>query len=170
MKNLNLLILKEMLDYNKDTGIFTWKIDRSSLAKKGIKAGSISSDNYVLLTLFNKQYKAHRIAWLFVNGSMPTNHIDHINGNKQDNRIDNLRLVTHSENSKNLSIDKRNKSGKTGVCWHVLSKKWIASISIDKKLKHLGYFDNIEDAILARKNAEITYNFHLNHGRDKIIY
>jgi hypothetical protein len=170
MKNLNLLLLKEMLDYNKETGIFTWKIDRNGAAKKGRKAGCISSDGYIVLSLFNKQYKAHRIAWLFIYGNMPINNIDHINGNKQDNRIDNLRDVTHIENSKNLSIDKRNKSGKTGVGWHSVSKKWIANISVNKKLIHLGYFNNLDDAIKVRTDAEIKYKFHSNHGRDKIIY
>ena len=117
--------IKELIHYDKDSGVFTWKVDRQNIAKKGMVAGSSASDNYLVLTLFNKQYKAHRIAWMYEYGHFPKDNIDHINGNKKDNRIINLRDVTSLINHKNMSIDKRNKSGKTGVTWHKLSKKWI---------------------------------------------
>ncbi len=162
--------IKELIHYDKDSGVFTWKVDRQNIAKKGMVAGSSASDNYLVLTLFNKQYKAHRIAWMYEYGHFPKDNIDHINGNKKDNRIINLRDVTSLINHKNMSIDKRNKSGKTGVTWHKLSKKWIANISVDKRLVHLGYFENIEDAIKVRQEAENKYSFHMNHGRDKTTY
>lgn len=162
--------IKELIHYDKDSGVFTWKVDRQNIAKKGMVAGSSASDNYLVLTLFNKQYKAHRIAWMYEYGHFPKDNIDHINGNKKDNRIINLRDVTSLINHKNMSIDKRNKSGKTGVTWHKLSKKWITNISVDKRLVHLGYFENIEDAIKVRQEAENKYSFHMNHGRDKITY
>lgn len=166
--NLTQSQVKDILVYNRNNGIFTWKIDRSGVAKKNTVAGSIAKDGYKVLTIFNKQYKAHRIAWLYEFGRFPNGSIDHINGNRQDNRISNLREVTSLKNSQNKSIDIRNKSGKTGICWHILSKKWIASISVNKKSIHLGYFNDINEAIKKRTEAEEKYGFHKNHGRNKI--
>ena len=162
--------LKKFIDYNSQTGLFTWKVNRGGATKKNNIAGCVASDKYIVLTLFEKQYKAHRLAWLYVYGVFPSGNIDHINGNKQDNRIDNLRDVSHAKNSQNLSLDKRNKSGKTGVCWHIVSKKWIVNISVNKKAIHLGYFISLEDAIKKRLEAEMEYGFHKNHGKKKIKY
>lgn len=83
--------------------------------------------------------------------------IDHINRNRLDNRKENLRFCTHQQNMMNLSVRIDNSSGVTGVCWHKKSNKWRAQIKLNKKTKHLGYYDNIEDAIQARRQAEIDY-------------
>ncbi len=92
-------------------------------------------------------------------------HIDHINGDRGDNRISNLRVVTSTENNRNKAINKNNTSGVTGVTWSKSRRKWIAQIHIGKIGKALGGFDRVEDAIAARKNAETRYGFHENHGR-----
>ena len=111
-------------------------------------------------------YRAHRLAWLIVYGSFPPDQIDHINGVKHDNRIMNLRAVTHAENSRNRPLYIGNKSGHTGIFYNKRMKKWVAQIGGTDKRVNLGSFENKEDAIEARRIAEINYNYHPNHGRD----
>lgn len=93
--------------------------------------------------------------------------IDHINHITDDNRIENLRLVTRKDNCKNVSMSKSNKSGVVGVSWCKRTCKWFASIRVDRKEKFLGRYDKIDDAAAARKAAELKYNFHKNHGSKK---
>ena len=112
--------------------------------------------------LGEKRY-AHRVIWAMVHGEWP-DHIDHINHNKSDNRISNLRSVTHQENHMNRSIGKSNTSGHVGVVWHKKSNKWGAKIVVNGKSKHLGLFTDISDAIAVRAAANIEYNYHENHG------
>lgn len=157
--------LKKVLKYSKTTGVFSWKIARGG-NNIGDKAGTLK-DGYIRIRINNKNYYAHRLVWLYVYGEHPLHHIDHKNHNKNDNRFKNLREVTHKENHKNQSIPKHNTSGIVGVVWHKIAKKWNANIRIDKKLIHLGTFANKKDAIKARKDAEIKYGFHKNHGAKK---
>jgi HNH endonuclease/AP2 domain len=98
-------------------------------------------------------------------GHLPTLEIDHINGDRDDNRWINLRQVTASVNMKNLPLPRTNKSGTPGVIWHKRDEKWQASIKVDRRTVHLGYFESKQDAIAARKVAERQYGFHPNHGR-----
>jgi hypothetical protein len=88
----------------------------------------------------------------------------HINHSRDDNRFVNLRHATRVENSRNKSIYSKNTSGFNGVCWYERGSKWIANIRINGKLKHLGYFTDIDEAIIARKKANIEHEFHENHG------
>lgn len=113
--------------------------------------------------IFNRAYKAHRVAWALHQGEWPTHEIDHINHVPDDNRILNLRCVTGEENSRNLPKRADNSSGVTGVGWHKKALKWRARISVGTEI-HLGLFDVFEDAVAARKEAEIKYGFHQNHG------
>lgn len=113
--------------------------------------------------IFNKAYKAHRVAWALYNGEWPAQEIDHINHVPDDNRIVNLRCVTGKENCRNLPKRAYNNSGVTGVGWHKSAQKWRARIRAEKEI-HLGLFANIEDAIAARKAAEVKYGYHPNHG------
>jgi hypothetical protein len=87
------------------------------------------------------------------------------NGIRDDNRLVNLRDVTHKENLRNQKLSSSNKSGMTGVSWNKALNKWRALITVDYKMKHLGVFINIEDATQARKKAEKKYGYHANHGR-----
>lgn len=107
----------------------------------------------------------HRLIWLYHNGTMPSDYIDHINGCRADNRIENIRPVTSSESSKNIGMSRRNTSGVTGVSWFKKTQKWTASIASNGKTKRLGYFSTIEEAISVRKMAEREMGFHENHGR-----
>jgi len=173
--------LKECLNYNSETGAFTWKerpishfknkktsmIVNSRLAGKpaGVKDKLQSSNSeYLRIKINDRKYQTSRLAWLYVNGEDPIC-IDHINGNSLDNKIKNLRNVTQFENTRNMKMYNTNKSGFTGVSRCKKTGNWIASINIEKKTKRIGTFKNIEDAAKARKEAEKTYGYHENHGR-----
>jgi len=99
-------------------------------------------------------------------GAFPLDEVDHENHIKDDNRWLNLVAATHPENSRNQSLHKNNNSGYTGVHWSKDSNKWLSKIRINGKDTHLGSFDELEDAAEARKEAEVKYGFHENHGRD----
>ena len=159
--------LKFRLDYNQDTGIFTWITvnDYTHNVKVGDVAGSVNDQGYTKIMIKGKHYSAHRLAFLYVEGGFPVDCVDHINGIKSDNRFVNLRYATNSENSKNKSKYKCNKSGFTGVGWHKRDRVWVASIRVERKPIHLGNFKNLSDAVLARVNASEKYKFHINHGR-----
>lgn len=123
---------------------------------RGYKGGAI----------FDVTFRAHRVIWAMVHGKWPEDEIDHINHDKADNRIENLRDVTRQENCRNRSMNSNNTSGTTGVHWSNASKIWVARIKIGGgALVHIGSFKNKQDAIDARKAAEIKYGFHLNHGK-----
>lgn len=107
---------------------------------------------------------AHRVAWAIYRGSWPSQFIDHINGNPSDNRIENLRDVSHSDNHRNSSRRSDNTSGVTGVYWATSKQKWAAYIRADKTLA-LGRFDTFAEAVAARKAAEKVLGYHANHGR-----
>jgi len=158
-------ILKEYLHYNPDTGIFT-RVKRSANAiQVGDVAGCLSKSNgYLVFHVLNKLWLAHRLAWLYSYGEWPEHQIDHINHNRTDNRLINLRAVTHKENTRNKSLLTANKSGFNGVSWAKDRSKWRAIIEVSGKVIRLGSFDDIKDAIEARKAANIKYKFHKNHG------
>ncbi|MBD1229107.1 HNH endonuclease [Xenorhabdus griffiniae] len=100
----------------------------------------------------------HRLAWLLYYGRWPSEFIDHINGDKSDNRIVNLREASNTENSWNSKMRKNNSSGIKGVCWCKSKKKWVARIRIDGKRKTLGYFSNIDEARLIMEKARTKYH------------
>jgi hypothetical protein len=150
--------LKELLEYDTDTGIFKWKIRRNTRISIGTKAGSLTSDGYISITLFYKRYQAHRLVWLYVYGEFPTNMIDHINGIKDDNRLCNLREATRSQNAFNTNKPSTNTSGYKGVCWHKGIKKWTATMRVNKKQIYIGAFDNMEDAVIAYQTASSIYH------------
>lgn len=112
------------------------------------------------------QYKnlyAHRVVWLLHYGEWPKNTVDHINGDKTDNRIENLRDVTLKENAKNKPIRKDSRTGVCGVS--IRYGKYYSTIKVGDKTVWLGYFDSLHDATIARKEAEVKFNYHPNHGR-----
>lgn len=159
--------LKQLVSYDKSTGIFTWiKSNKYTKYNEGKEVGGIDkSTGYKTAFINGKKYRQHRLAWLYVYGEMPKQLIDHINHDRADNRICNLREVNRSENSRNQKIAKNNTSGIMGVYYLKKTKRWYAQIRIYGKLNHLGYFKNKVDAIKARKDAEKKNNFHKNHGQ-----
>lgn len=156
--------LKELLDYNPNTGQFTWTNPPSFRMKSGDKAGTKMTAGYTKICVDSTEYYTHRLAWLYVFGCFPKQQIDHINHVRDDNRLSNLRLADDKTNSKNMSKPRNNTSGCMGVGWDTYTDKWLAYIGIDGKHINLGRFDNIDDAIKVRKQAEIDYGFHPNHG------
>lgn len=120
--------------------------------------GYTRPDGYLMVNVKGKQYRAHRLAWLYIKGNWPKNAIDHINGNKLDNRIYNLREATYSQNHMNKKPDKKNKSGFKGVCYVKQREKWNANIYFNGKKKNLGYYNNIEDAVKAYNEAAKKYH------------
>lgn len=121
-------------------------------------------DGYRCGYVLDQAYLAHRIVWLLHTGSWPTKGIDHINGNKIDNRPDNLRDVSQAVNGRNQRMKVNNTSGVTGVSWRKDMRKWAAHINVSGKRTHLGYFASLDKATVARKAAEKHYGFHENHG------
>ena len=155
--------LKEILDYNPDTGIFTWKLPRRKI-KVGVNAGHINKSGYVRLTINHKKYLAHRLAWLYVHNNIPK-YIDHINGVTADNRICNLREATHSENMCNRKVHSNNKSGIRNVVFCKTSKKWRVRLRVNNNIINIGYFDDLELAELVAIEAREKY--HGNFARQK---
>jgi hypothetical protein len=132
-------------------------VSTSNSVKVGDVAGSLDGEGYLLIMVQSRLYRAHRLAWLYVYGTWPEGQLDHINRNRSDNRISNLREVTNKQNHQNRSKPSNNTSGHPGVSWHKRDSKWLSSIRHNYKKTHLGYFTNIEDAIAARKAAEKLY-------------
>jgi len=170
-------ILKELLHYDPDTGVFTWLYRDKKWFKKdricnswnsrflGKTAGSLHPCNYLFISIIDRVYRAHRLAFLYMTGSMPPEEMDHINGIRYDNRWENIRPVNRLVNSKNTKIGCNNTSGVTGVSWSKKRRKWEANIQGNGKNVHLGMFVDIQEAALARKKAEAKYGYHENHGR-----
>lgn len=168
--------LRQCLSYESETGLFFWKERplehfKDMRAKKiwntkysGRKAGALMNIGYVLIRIHKQCYYAHRLAWLYVNGSWP-DEVDHINGVITDNRINNLRSVTHAENGKNVKTPSHNSTGVIGVCIPNDGGRIQARIQVNGKHIKLGRFDSIDEAAQARLDASKLYGFHENHGR-----
>jgi hypothetical protein len=137
--------LKELLYYDSYTGIFTRKLRTGRTVHIGDIAGGIGSDGYISISIDNERYRAHRLAWLYSYGHWPINQIDHINGKRDDNRIDNLRDVSALGNARNQTIPK---SGSTTGYIGVFKKrnKFIACIGMNYKKIHIGTFSTAEEA------------------------
>lgn len=170
--------IRELLDYDPGTGLFVWKprarkwckSQRSFAAFKVTNEGnraftSKNSDGYFTGAFLGLPVKAHQIAWAHHYGEWPESWIDHINGDRSDNRISNLRLVDGAGNARNRKRAANNTSGVTGVGWQRRIQKWTAQIKVDGRPIHLGVFASKQDAIAARQLAERKHGFHPNHGR-----
>ncbi len=144
--------LKKVISYDKMLGTFKWAEDRGNNAVLGCSAGMITAAGYLYIKIGGKQYMAHRLAWLYEYGTWPEFMIDHINRDKLDNRINNLRDVPRSLNALNSEIRSDNTSGYKGITKS--GKSWSARISIDGVNTILGYFNTIEEALLARVSKE----------------
>ena len=136
---MNINRLMEVLEYNPDTGIFICRISRKG-AGAGSVAGCVEPSGYRRIMVDYKRYHAHSLAWLFIYGHWPKDQMDHKNGIRDDNRIENLREATCSENGQNRKMNVSSTSGLIGVTFHRRDKKWQACIMINSRSHHLGYF------------------------------
>lgn len=134
---------------------FTYNPKDGTLISDGRESGYIMASGYRLCSVKKQRLYAHRIIWCMMTGEWPVSEIDHINQNKSDNRWTNLRLATRLENSRNRSATTKNTSGFKGVSFHTRVGRWRATIKFGGKNRHLGYFNNPEDASLVyQQNAQ----------------
>jgi hypothetical protein len=146
---LTLARLKEVISYDEESGIFTWLNPSGHRVIAGTVAGKPKKSGYCFINIDNKRYAAHRLAWMYVNGNIPTLVIDHIDGNPSNNSIKNLREVTQQQNLYNMKLNIKNKSGYKGVHFHRGSNKWRAVVSVNNYPKHIGLFETPEEASVA---------------------
>ena len=165
MKVVKQNLLMDLFNYSPESGVFTRLKSDSNRWPIGVAVGSDNSGKYKQIFINGKNHMAHRMAWLYVYGSMPDGHIDHINGIRHDNRICNLRVVTRTENNRNRCINKNNTSGVNGVSWCKRTESWLVTICINSKMKYLGRFKDKSEAIKKRKKVEFGCGYHENHGR-----
>ena len=145
MSKIDFTYIRQVLEYNKETGKFMWKVRVNSKVPSGANAGTPQNNGYILITIQTKKHLAHRLAWFFEYGEFPNGPIDHINGVRTDNRIANLRVVTVSENLQN----QRKPQGKNpylGVSVVKGTPYWQAHIAANGKQKNLGRFKTPEEA------------------------
>ena len=176
-------LLRQLLNYDPETGRLIWlprpismfngptaRFQESTCSNWNNRyAGQeafigIDGAGYRQGCIFAHYLKAHRVAWAIHHDAWPTGEIDHINGDNQDNRIANLRDVTHAENLRNCRLAVSNTSGVTGVHWDKRLTKWIATITVNKKVIRIGMFSELDDAASARKAASIKFGFSPSHA------
>lgn len=170
MQPVSITRLREVLEYDADTGVLVWLARLGQPAFNARFAGkralaSVHNDGYLWGSVDGKLVMAHRVAWALQSGSWPSGQIDHINGNRSDNRIENLRNVSAFENSRNQAVPKNNTSGFIGVSFHKQTGKWASGIRVNGRRLHLGLFDCPTAASFAYKRAAVSHGFHENHGR-----
>ncbi len=174
-------VLRQLLDYDPETGALTWKVrgdeyfvdgkyDAGRRSRRwnsrhaGKQAFSDDGQGYLRGTVVGSNLAGHRVAWALVNGYWP-DEVDHINHDRADNRLANLREVSKGDNLKNRTMFSNNSSGVTGVSWHKQHSKWAAHIRVNGRRITLGVFRDMAEAVAARRKAEVEYGFHENHGR-----
>jgi hypothetical protein len=170
-------VLRQLLVYDPVTGMLFWRPrDRgwfnrdwdammwnSRWANEPALTG-VDADGYLYGSIFGYNFFAHRAGWMIETGRTPDS-LDHINGEKDDNRLVNLREATVQDNARNMRRRADNTSGVTGVSWHKGARKWKAEIVVTGRTMHLGLFSDFQDAAAARRRAEKDIGFHPNHGR-----
>lgn len=169
-------MIDTFLNYDPVTGVFIWKNRELEMFKTyrafiqwnkryaGTIAGSVKNNGYVFISIKKKIIRAHRLAWFITYGKWPVFQIDHINGNPSDNSIKNLRDVPPSVNAKNKRLSDKSGTGFPGVYLHQSGKFRVKGM-VNNSQKHIGYFENLDDAVIARKVFEANNGFHANHGR-----
>ena len=180
---INASLLPRLLKYEPDTGLLFWlprtpdlfvskKDSAECICRKwnGKHAGNraftaYEAYGYLHGAIYDRLYRAHRVAWALQYGRWPSQEIDHINGVRDDNSLVNLREVSPSTNSRNRRLSVKNRSGVCGVYWVKRTKRWRATIRVDGRKKHLGDFIGIQDAARARRCAEQEHGYHPNHGQ-----
>lgn len=174
-------MLRQLFDYDPESGALFWRYRPDSMFTDGKQAAahnaaiwngknagnpacSKSAAGYLETSIWSRRVYAHRVIWKLVHG-VDAADIDHVNGDRADNRLSNLRNVSHAANGKNMKVRKNNTSGVMGVRWEERLGKWHARIMPGRRNIHLGVFDSFDDAVAARRAAEVRYGYHPNHGQ-----
>lgn len=173
----SLVVTQELLQriFTYKDGLLYWKEkpNSQSRVKIGEIAGFVSTQKdseYRYIKIGGKRYKASNLVWMYHKNEMPKLILDHENHIKDDDRLENLREATSKENSKNSSLSSINTSGITGISWNKMAKRWVARINTDDgKRLHIGYFATLDLAVKARKQAEIEFGYHKNHGMERSL-
>jgi hypothetical protein len=176
-------VIRKLLNYNPRTGLLEWRERDASFFLDGQKSASHQSviwnakyagkpaltaisNGYCCGTLLNFKVRSHRVVWALMTGAWPSAEIDHKNGDRADNRWNNLREVSSCENSRNCGRSAGNTSGFTGVSFHKISGRWRAFIRHNYRQISLGYFDSPEEAYAARRSKEKELGYARRHGSD----
>lgn len=164
IKDLPISYIRKNFEYDEKSGMLL----RGGAVDGRIVHRGKSRVPYIVVSFDGMRFYAHRVAWTIFYGESPSGHIDHIDGNTLNNRINNLRVVPQSENNKNRAIPINNKSGVIGVHLDKERSLWKAQISKNGRLINLGRFNNLFDACCSRKSAELQLGYHVNHGRNQV--
>ncbi len=169
--------IRDLFNYDPRTGVVLWRYRPVSSFKSlrdaeawnsryaNTLAGQKDAKGYIRIAIAGHgRFLAHRLIYKWLYGDEPAV-IDHIDGNPENNKPDNLRSVSMADNTRNSATSFTNRSGRRGVRWDTRDAKWRASITVGGKFKHIGTFERFDDAVAARIAAEQTYGFHDNHGR-----
>lgn len=169
--------LREAVSYDPETGEMRWGLrpkDHFATTKgynlwktryAGKRPGSVTKKGYIRIPIDGTIFYAHRLAWILHYGENAPGQLDHINGDPADNRIANLRVTDNVGNARNKKLWTKNRTGHFGVSWRPDLERWSASIGVGGKNKNLGFYDTKDEAIAARRGAEIVLGYHKNHGR-----
>ena len=160
--SLTASLLHQTHVYDPNSGILYRRLKHGILKP----TGTLHSSGYLFAGIRYKVYKVHRIGWLMHYGEWPKNELDHIDGDRANNRISNLRDVSRLENTRNMAKPINNTSGVVGVNWDKVRGKWIAKIGHNDQTVYLGGFGTLEEAAQRRKDAERELGYHANHGRN----
>lgn len=177
-EHLDPSVLRELLRYEPDTGKLFWlprdvrwfNTDREHKRWNTRYAGkeaftALHGDGYLRGYVLGQQHFKHRVVWAIETGAWPEQDVDHEDHDRSNNVRSNLSEATRAQNARNRSRASNNKSGVTGVSWYARTAKWSAQIRVaDGKQLHLGYFNDLRDAVAARKTAEREHGYHPNHG------
>lgn len=165
--------LRKLLRYEPETGKLYW-LPRAGKTRgerffntrfAGKEALTYDAKGYRVGSIMDRDAKAHRVAWAIHYGEWPAGFVDHINQDRSDNRIANLRLADHAVNGRNAKLHSSCTSGVLGVGWVKAKNRWRAMIKVDGRSRYIGMFKTFEDAVAVRREAEARYGFHKNHGR-----
>lgn len=163
LRETNYEYFAQLVDYDPGTGSFTWK-RRLGSRRSGKPAGTLAPHGYWVLTLDGIRYYGHRVAWLLHTGTWPVKDIDHIDGDKSNNQLSNLRLASSAQNSQNVSRHKDSTSPYKNVYWDARVNKWHVKIMKERKWYHFGSYYDIEEAnaVAVQKRQELHNEFARN--------
>ena len=161
-----------LFTYDRDSGVLYWRWRVNNRVPKTLEAGAQNKSNgYLYVKVHGRRYLVHRVVMLMRYGFYGEGlEVDHINHVRNDNRLVNLRFVTHGENMRNKSVSSKSTTGVTGVDFSKAHKKYRARIRVNREFIHLGIFETLEEAAAARAEANLKFNFNNNHGKGRAEY